>query len=178
MVHHAIIICSENKINLEIEFIMKILVENAYSVDIAQAIIRAKIAQINKSVQSICTCRGLLILVLDLLAKWAALLFFCQSTCQFHICKLCWNPSAKMFCPTLQRSILCCIYIKRMNQKLEIRTGQYVPVKICWVQCENLHMLGNTLEIIWSLPYPFPGNFLTIISKVHSDYQNSWNHLY
>lgn len=48
---------------------MKILVENAYSVDIAQAIIRAKIAQINKSVQSICTCRGLLILVLDLLAK-------------------------------------------------------------------------------------------------------------
>lgn len=69
LVHHAIIICSEKKINLEIEFIMKILVENAYSVDIAQAIIRAKIAQINKSVQSICTCCGLLILVLDLLAK-------------------------------------------------------------------------------------------------------------
>lgn len=68
-------ICSKNKLNSQIEFIV-VLIENGHLLDIEQYCIHAKIAQSNKPLSSIFNYRGLEKLALDLLGKSPSMLFF------------------------------------------------------------------------------------------------------
>lgn len=105
LVHQALVICSETKLDSEIAFIRKILSENGYPLNILESSISEKMQQFYKlrlisQSPSFCSYHRLVRWMHDLPSKFQLVseVIFSPIHVLCLVTNLCWNRSGSMFC--------------------------------------------------------------------------------